>query len=98
MGLAREILPLILVFGLLGLAVWKLGHGRRIAPRWFSGPSRGRMLEPLDRLALTPEHALHLVRLRGRELMLATHPRGCLLLTETRAEVPEIEIGKSAGA
>jgi len=44
---------------------------------------KGRPIETIQRLALTPHHSLHLVRLDGRELVLATHPQGCVLLLET---------------
>ena len=43
---------------------------------------RGRSLESVERLALTPQHSLHLVRIGGREVVVATHPQGCALLTE----------------
>src|SRR5450631_3876841 len=41
-----------------------------------SGASR-HAVQTLDRLALTPLHALHVVRAGGRELLVATHPQGC---------------------
>jgi flagellar biogenesis protein FliO len=41
-----------------------------------------RSLEALERLALTPQHSLHLVRIGGREVVVATYPQGCVLLTE----------------
>jgi hypothetical protein len=31
----------------------------------------------MERLALTPQHTLHLVRINGREVLVATHPQGC---------------------
>jgi hypothetical protein len=30
---------------------------------------------------LTAQHAVHLVRIDGRELVVATHPQGCSLLS-----------------
>jgi len=35
----------------------------------------------LERLALTPQHTLHLVRIQGREVLVATHPQGCSVVT-----------------
>ena len=87
-GYGRELLGLFVVFSLLGLTVWKLGRSR--PPQWrniFSGktlivkrPARERALETVERLALTPQHTLHVLRLRDREILVATHPQGCTLL------------------
>jgi hypothetical protein len=35
----------------------------------------------VERLALTPQHTLHLVCIHGREVLLATHPQGCSAIT-----------------
>jgi hypothetical protein len=35
----------------------------------------------VERLALTPQHTLHVVRINGRELVVATHPQGCSVVT-----------------
>lgn len=90
MDVIRQIFSILFVFGLLGLAVWKLrsaGSSRRPAgPRgWLAGPwtrESAKILEPVDRVSLTQQHAVHLVRVRGRELVVATHPQGCSVLAE----------------
>lgn len=75
---------LILLFATLwwlrrrGFAVLKLG----------SRPD-GRKLESLERLALGPQQSLHLVRLGGKVLLLASSPSGCSLVTTV--EYTEIE-------
>ena len=75
--LIREVLGIAVVFALLGFAVWKFRSGG-MTPPWRPGqPSR---LETVGRVALTPQHAVHLVRVDGRELVVATHPQGCSLL------------------
>jgi hypothetical protein len=71
----REALALATVFGLLGAALWALRH-RTGALRAGSAKS----LTPVERLALTPQHALHLIRTSGRDLLIATHPQGCTLI------------------
>jgi flagellar biogenesis protein FliO len=100
MEVARQILSVLAVFLLLGLALWRFRRSSAAgAPAagpagWFriaGGLGAGRMisrgrercLERVDRLALTPQHTLHLVRVQGRELVVATHPQGCLLITRT---------------
>ena len=46
-----------------------------------SARGRGkRSLEAVERLALGPQHALHLVRLSGRGLLVGTSPAGCAVL------------------
>jgi hypothetical protein len=30
---------------------------------------------------LTPQHTLHIVRVNGREILIATHPQGCSVVT-----------------
>jgi flagellar biogenesis protein FliO len=60
----------------------------RAVSRLFSTPvrrlmraqRRPRSLEPVERLSLTQQHSIHLVRIHGRELLVATHPHGCTLL------------------
>jgi flagellar biogenesis protein FliO len=73
----RQISAIVLVFGLLGLGVWALR--RRSGPLRF-GPLKS--LASVERLSLTPHHAVHLIHIGGRELLIATHPNGLTLLTE----------------
>ncbi len=81
--LFRQVLGVLAVFALLGAAVWKLRGGSPLARTRSDGPR----LAAVGRIALTPQHAVHLVRMDGREFMLATHPHGCSLLNETTTEV-----------
>jgi flagellar biogenesis protein FliO len=80
MELFRQMSAVLAVFTLLGLLLWILRRGGlatlRRAPR---GP---RALESMERLALTPTHALHMVRIRGHVLVVATHPQGWALLMD----------------
>jgi flagellar biogenesis protein FliO len=73
----------MLVFALLGAAMWVLRRGGRLG---FGGgmriSGRGRALESVERLTLTPQHSLHLVKIGGREVVVATYPQGCALLTD----------------
>jgi flagellar biogenesis protein FliO len=79
----RQVFSILLVFSLLGLALWKLRRpGSSIGSLWRKPVGGARALEAMERLALTPQHALHLVRVHGREMVVATHPQGCTLLGE----------------
>lgn len=72
----------------LGLLAATLGWLRR---KGFAGvlPARktaGKRLECLERLALGPQHTLHLVRLGETALLVASTPAGCTLLERMGAE------------
>jgi flagellar biogenesis protein FliO len=85
MEIARQVSAVILVFALLGAALWALRRGGRLRfgeRLRMPGGRRVRALESLERLALTPQHSLHLVKIAGREVVVATSPQGCVLLTE----------------
>ena len=84
MELTREVFSVLVVFGLLGAALWALRRGGAASLRnWRPAGGQRQSLESVERLSLTPQHALHLVRIGGRELVVATHPQGCALLMET---------------
>ncbi len=92
----RQLFSVLLVFALLATALWALRRGGAIGQRGAlrlgsPGPfrlgfgrrqGRGRSLVSLERLALTQQHSLHLVRIHGQELVVVTHPHGCTLLTD----------------
>lgn len=90
METVRDVLSVLAVFALLGAALWALRRGAVVGlagvvkgwPGAFVRQGQGRVksLETVERMALTPQHSLHLVRINGRELLVATHPQGCALL------------------
>ncbi len=67
------------VLGLLAGTLWWLGR-RGFAVRLPLGGPGARRLESLERLALAPQHTLHLVRLGDTMLLLASTPAGCSVL------------------
>jgi flagellar biogenesis protein FliO len=75
---------MVLVFGLLGAAVWALRRktaGLKL-PLRVRVATRTQRLESAGRLGLTAHHALHIVRFGEVELLVVTHPQGCTLLAE----------------
>jgi flagellar biogenesis protein FliO len=84
MDVLRQVFSVLLVFSLLGAVLWALRRGGRIS---FQGLARKRALGntkamvAVERLALTTQHTLHLVRINGREVLVATHPQGCSVVT-----------------
>jgi len=80
MDFGQQYLAVAAVLGLLGGGLWWLRrHG--YAARAVGGRG-GRALEPLERLALSPQHTLHLVRAGKVVVLLACSPQGCQILRE----------------
>ena len=78
MELAEQIGMVLVVFALLaGLVFFTRRHGVAAL-----GPQRGRarQLESLERIQLTPQHAIHLVRIADKTVLIATAPSACTLL------------------
>jgi len=82
MELARQVVSVLAVFALLGAVLWMLRRGGLASVRGLRAGARERRLESLERLTLTPQHSLHLVRVGRQEVVVAAHPRGCALLIE----------------
>jgi flagellar biosynthetic protein FliO len=81
METTQQLLAVIVVLGLLCGSLWLLKRKGwvRTGLRRPARPGQPR-LEVLDRLALTPQHSLHLVRLADRTLLVGLSPQGCNLL------------------
>jgi flagellar biogenesis protein FliO len=78
MDIVRQLFAILFVFAVLWFA---LGFLRKKS--WTGmGRSRGQsgLLESRARLALTPRHSVHLVRIGDRNLVLALHPDGLTFL------------------
>jgi flagellar biogenesis protein FliO len=77
----QQTLVVVFVLGLLGGTLYWL-RGKGIAR--FNGKAMGRggarRLQSIERLALTPQHSLHLVSVGGRTMLIAVSPGGCSVL------------------
>jgi flagellar biogenesis protein FliO len=78
----REVLSVATVLGLLGVLLWfrRGAVGGGVIARLK--PQTRRVVESLDRLPLTPQHAVHVIRFADKEMVIATHPQGCTVLAE----------------
>ena len=76
MEIARQLGAILFVFALLGAAAIVL---RRYRPP-IRKSKAGITLEVLEQLSLGPSHRLHLVRVGGRAVLIATHASGSTLL------------------
>lgn len=83
MEIARQMASVVAVFALLGAMLWLLRGGGWLKLRGARGGC-ARQLVSVERLALTATHSLHLVRIGGKEVVVATYPQGCALLVENR--------------
>lgn len=82
MELAEQIGMVLLVFALLGALLWFLKR-RGLAALSFTPRRAGsRRMEVLERVPLTPQHSLHLVRVSDKFLLIGTAPSSCTLLNE----------------
>jgi len=92
MDLGGQMTAAAAVLVLLGALLWWLR--RRGWAAATAGRAVGRRLQTMERLALGPQHSLHLVRLGEEALLVACSPSGCALLDR----VPARTLADAAGA
>jgi flagellar biogenesis protein FliO len=96
MELISQLLAAVAVLALLGLVLWTL---RRAGAAHFPvPPGRGgkrRRLEVVESRPLGSGHALHLVRLGDRAVVIAVHPAGSSVID--RGPWPEMAGGGEGG-
>lgn len=98
----QQILAVFFVLVLLGGTLYWLrtrGMARFSSGRFslgsfslgVSGGAKTRRMQTIDRLSLTPQHSLHLVRVDGRMLLIAVSPGGCSIIEGSGQEVSKDE-------
>jgi flagellar biogenesis protein FliO len=81
MDLARQLLAVLLVLGLLAAALWWLRQKAGVRFAGVVGRSgRQRQVVLVEKVSLTPQHALHLIHVADRALLVGTGPSGCGLI------------------
>jgi flagellar biogenesis protein FliO len=81
MQLTEQIGMVLAVFGLLGGLLWfAKRRGLAAFPLGSRRSGNERRLEVLERVPLTAQHALHLVRVSDRTVLIATAPTSCTLM------------------
>jgi len=70
----------VAVLALLLLCLWWLKNKGIATPVLRAPGNRTRRLESIERLPLTPQHTLHLVRWGAHDLLIASSPSGCTVL------------------
>jgi flagellar biogenesis protein FliO len=85
----QQTLVVVFVLGLLGATLyWLRSKGLAQFNGKGLGRAGGRRMRSIERLALTPQHSLHLVDVGGRVLLIAASPGGCSLLDGDRRGGP----------
>jgi flagellar biogenesis protein FliO len=80
MDVMRQIAAVAAVLAMLTAALWGLRRRGFGGARFVRGSKAGRRLECLERLPLSPQHTLHLVRWGDAALLVASSPAGCTLI------------------
>jgi flagellar biosynthetic protein FliO len=93
MDLIRQSLAITFVFLLLWAALWFLRRRRLLS--FAPDPAKRGLLESCGRLTLTAQHAIHVVRIQDRNLVVAVYPSGVTLLCELR---PSSGVDPATGA
>jgi flagellar biogenesis protein FliO len=83
----QQAAAVLLVLVLLGATLYGLrGKGLNLVfTRRVAGANQ-RLLQSLERLPLTPQHSLHLVRVEDRTILVAVSPHGCSILNQTHLD------------
>jgi len=74
----HQVLAIGMILSLLAGSLWWLR--RKGLVRYGSRSGQTQVLQSVERIALGPQHSLHLVRLAGRGLLVGISPAGCVLL------------------
>jgi flagellar biosynthetic protein FliO len=86
----QQVLGVVTVLALLGGTLWWL---RRKGLAQFAvrvpGGGKTRSMKVVERLALTPQHSLYLVRVGDRTMLIAASPGGCSILDGVAGSVDE---------
>ena len=81
MEIVRQLLAVVLVLASLVVTLWWLRRRNPVHLGFrIKKNRRRRILESVERLPLSSQHTLHLVRVADRVLVLAVHSSGCSLL------------------
>ena len=87
MEVVREMASVGAVLLLLAVTLWFLRRAGWTSSR--VGKCRERRLESLERLSLSPQFTLHLVRLDGTTLLLASTASGCTVVDRRPGEAAQ---------
>ncbi len=76
----QQALSVTFVLALLGGTLWWLRRKGMAQIAFKAGGARRRSIQVIERMSLTPQHSLHLVRVADRTMLIAASPAGCSIL------------------
>lgn len=85
MEMFQQLFAVAGVLGALCIVIWALKRKGWANVSVRRPRQTERRLEVIDRLALTPHHSVHLIRLADRVLLIGLSPSGCNLLETSPA-------------
>ena len=91
MELVQQSFGITFVFVLLGLLLWWLKRGGAVAMRTRFYPVSKRDMELVERLPLTAQHSLQLVRVMDRTLLIGISPAGLNLIHDLPSQPSPIQ-------
>lgn len=95
MEIVQQVFAVCAVLGLLLGFLWWMRRGATLRVNgWTRAKGAQRSLESVERLALTPQHALHLVKVQGRHMLIGVHGSGMTLLAKYPGERDENQPAK----
>ncbi len=80
MDILRQSLAITFVFALLWAALWFLRRRGNIRIGFPKARAAAAVLESRAKLALGPQHSIHVIRIDERDMVVAVHPAGVTLL------------------
>ena len=80
MEFGAQMIAAWLVVAVLGLLLWTFRRKGIVSPLGRLGKSGQRRMEVVERLVLTPNHSLHLVRLADQIILVGVAPSGCTVM------------------
>ncbi len=80
MEILQQLLAVGLVLGALLALLWVMKRKGWAHPRIRVSRDAQSQLEVIERLSLTPQHSVHLIRLADRILLVGLSPSGCNVL------------------
>jgi len=87
MDIVQQLAAIVFVFALLGGAiVWLRRKNLILLGRPRTAIPAKQRLQVVDRVRLTPQHSVHVLRAGEREYIIAAHAGGCTLLASSAVE------------
>jgi flagellar biogenesis protein FliO len=86
MEATQQALSILVVLALLGGTLWWLRTRGMATFVIKTGAGKVKAMKLVERLPLTPQHSLYLVKVEDRTLLIAASPGGCSIL-ETQERV-----------